>query len=361
MKIRPTVRQLSERSFEVEHEPLKGDFLDCALGKNSFGTSEKVLEFAREYNWSGLQDAPDTSYRDLKQAICRFWCDWADLKPDNIKIANGSMVVLSRLNKVFLDPGTKVLGYVPQFSEYMCEVMRLGGIYEAVLLNPKERYRFNLEKLLSKLSQDYAIVYVDNPINPTGHFISLDDVEVLIKEAEKHDVLAILDEAYGDYIEEEHSAVNLIHKYKNLVITRTFTKGYGIGKIRVGYAVIPAEIGRYYDKIDLPFSVSEMGAALCVVALQDHDFIIRLRQMVTFEKAKIVKGLAERGYLISETHESVPIFIAGHQDEGFDLRDHMLNKGIYALSGTSFENLGINYVRINTPANSEDFLDRLSQ
>jgi len=359
MNIRPAVRQLARKSYEAESGLPTENILDCALGKNSFGTSEKVVEFAKHYHWSDLWQHPDTSYGDLKQEICQFWSDYADLKVANIKVANGSCVVLSRLNKLFIEPGVKVLGYVPQFREYMVEVMVLEGNYEAVPLNPQEGFKFNLDRLLSKIKPDYCIVYVDNPNNPTGQLISLSDIETIIGEAAKKDIIVIIDEAYGDYVEEKHSAVNLIKEFRNLVVTRTFTKGYGIGQLRVGYAIMPTELGDYYNRIDLPFSVSTMGAALAREAILDQDFILNLRQQVKVEKEKLTRELSQRGYVIGETCQSCPIFILGHKDKNVDLKEELLSKGILTTSGSDWENLGKNYVRVNTPPRAEDFLARL--
>jgi histidinol-phosphate aminotransferase len=361
MNIRSAVRQLVRKSYEAESEPAKGDVLDCALARNSFGTSPKVVEFAKHYDWSDLWQHPDTSYRDLKQEICKFWSDYADLTVANIKVANGSCVVLSRLNKLFIEPGVKVLGYIPQFKEYMVEVMVLGGNYEAVPLDPRKNFRFNPDRFLSRIKPDHCIVYIDNPNNPTGQLISLSDIDTIIREAAKNDVIVIIDEAYGDYIEEKYSAVNLIKEYKNLVVTRTFTKGYGIGRFRVGYAILSTELGGYYNRIELPFSVSTMGASLAREALLDQDFILNLRQQVKAEKEKLTRELSERGYLIGETCESCPLFVLGHKDKDVDLKEDLLSKGILTISGTDWENLDKNYVRVNTPRRAEDFLARLER
>ena len=305
LALRSAVRELVRKSYEEESEPQKGDILDCALGRNSFGTSTRVLEFAQHYEWFDLWQHPDTSYSDLKQEICGFWSDYADLIASNIKVANGSCVVLSRFNKLFIEPGTRVLGYVPQFKEYMIEAKILGGIYEAVPLDYKEKFRFSLDRFLSKLAPDYCIAYIDNPNNPTGQLIELDDIEILVREAEKKNIITIIDEAYGDYMEEKNSAVRLINRYENLVVTRTFTKGYGIGRFRVGYAILSTELGEYYNRIELPFSVSTMGASLAREAIKDHEFILTLRQQVRTEKKKLTNELSRRGYSVAESWNSL--------------------------------------------------------
>jgi histidinol-phosphate aminotransferase len=361
MDIRPAIRQLTRKSFEEESEPQKGDILDCALGRNFFGTSEKVVKLAKHYDWSQLWDVPDTSYKDLKRQICRFWSGYADLKIENIKVANGSAVFLSRFLKLFIEPGVKVLGYIPQFEVYHPEIAVLGGKYESVLLDPQENFRFNLHRFLNKITPDYSIVFIDNPNNPTGQFISLSDIETIIREAAKKEIIVIIDEAYGDYVEEKYSAVNLFNNYQNIVVTRTFTKGYGIGQFRVGYAILSTELGDYYNRIELPFSVSAMGAVLASEALVDQDFLIKMRHQVKAEKEKLTKELSKRGYLFAETCDSCPLFIMRHKDKDIDLKEYLLSKRILTTPGIDWENLNKNWVRVNTPRNAEDFLARLER
>jgi histidinol-phosphate aminotransferase len=119
------------------------------------------------------------------------------------------------------------------------------------------------------------------------------------------------------------------------------------------------ELGDYYNRIELPFSVSTLGAALAREAIQDQDFILNLRQQVKVEKGRLTKELGKRGYIIGETCESCPIFILGHKDENVNLQEELLRKGILTASGTDWENLGKNYVRVNTNPRAEDFLLRL--
>ncbi len=274
MKIRLAIKQLVQESYGTHAERYNTSVLDCALGRNSFGTSRKVIECGNKYDWSKLYQHPDTRYYHLKQEICRFWSNYANIKTTNVKVANGSNVILSRINKLFIESGTKVLGYVPQFTRYMVEVAILGGVYEAVPLDRRDYFKFNEKKFLGSLTKLHSIVYIDNPNNPTGQLISLTQIEAIVKNAQKKNVAVIIDEAYGDYVEEKYSAINMVREYENLIVTRTFTKGYGIGQFRVGYAIMPDALSEFFNKIELPFSISEMGASLAKEALLDQTFIL---------------------------------------------------------------------------------------
>ena len=336
-----------------------GNILDCGLGHNSIGTSKKVVEFAKNYDWSHLHRVPDTTYQRLKKQICTFWSDYADLQIENIKVANGSSVFLSRFNKLVIEKEKIVLGYMPQFMEYLNEVKVLEGSYESVFQSPQTGFTFNPDEFIRHMRGYHSVVYIDNPNNPTGQIIGLEAIETILKEAKKKETIVIVDEAYGDYFKRSYSAINLVERYKNLVVTRTFSKGFGVGQFRIGYGVLSTELGEAYDKIDLPFSVSELGADLAREALLDYDFIKKVREQIIKQKKKLIQEFRRRGYLIGQTHPSSPIFIIGHKDPQVDLKTEFLSQRILTASGSGWLNLGKNYVRINTPPNADQLISLL--
>ena len=363
MKVKFHLRTVERKTFMDKSElaALRSfSGLNCRGGARHLGFPQTVVEFAQKCDWaSNMWQLGDATYEGLREALCKFWSDCAELKPEQIKIGHGSMQVLERINKVFIERGTKVLGCAPQFIEYVTEVIISGADYKAVLLDPEENFRFDTGRIISEIKPDYCLIYIDNPNNPTGQLISLGDIEEIVREAEKKDVVALVDEAYADYAEKENSAVNLVNRYQNLIVTRTFTKGYQFAGIRVGYGIFPPELSDYYDKIDIPFPIPAVGSYLAKEALLDQEFIQGLRQRVKSIKEKLVTGLKERGYLVSDTLETCPIFILGHKDKDYDLRKYLLSKGILTVSGNDYMNLGKNYVRVTIPAKAEDFLDRL--
>lgn len=357
MKVRACLNHLTRKSY-VSLEPInkRGELLDCSLGSNLFGVSQRVLDAAKEYDWSGVWRYPDPTYLDLKEKLSGFWAKYADLDKRQIQIANGAAVVLERVNKIFIDSGAKVLGYSPQFTEYTTDVEACGGKYEAVILDPEERFKFHVERLLTRITEDYSLLYIDNPNNPTGQVITLNQIEEIIRQASKKGVVVIIDEAYGDYMGKENSAVNLVNKYTNLIVVRSFSKGFGLAGLRIGYGISSSELAAYYQKIDIPFSVSQVSCFLAVQALLDEDFIRNCRKMVKREKAKLIAGLEERGYFVSESFESCPIFVLGSSDGEISLETRLLSKGILTEDGEGFRNLGSKYVRVNTPPSAERFL-----
>lgn len=360
MKVKPYLAHLTRESYVDQKSTLRQEgILDCSLGTNPFGASIKVLKAAREYSWSQVWLYPDPSYKELTREICMLWSEHADLDPEQIQVSHGASIVLERLNKMLVGPGSRVLGYSPQFTEYITEVEACGGKYEAAVLDPDDNFKFHADRLLAIISSEHCLIYIDNPNNPTGQVIALQEIEEIVRQASTRDITVVVDEAYADYMSRENSAVNLINKYSNLVVVRSFSKGLGLAGLRVGYGILPPQLNHYYQKINLPFSVSSVSCYLAREALLDQDFLHNCRAMVQQEKKKLILGLREKGYLISESSESCPIFVLGRQDKDINLREELLKRGILTVAGTDFRNLGANYVRVNIPAQAEEFLSRL--
>lgn len=317
------------------------------------------MEAAGRFEWSAICPYPDPFYKELRQRIIQFWADCAELKAEQVQIADGAIVLLERLNKLFIDPGSRVLGYSPQFTEYVTEIEASGGIYEAVLLRPEENFSFRVERMLRRMKREHCLVYLDNPNNPTGQLIGLEEIEAIALEARRKEIVVIVDEAFGDYLEKDKSAINLVNKYPNIIVVRTFSKAFGLAGLRVGYGVFPLEMAPFYRKINVPFVISAVSCYLAGEALADQAFIHRCRNIVSREKRRLIEGLRQRSYLISETHDCCPIFLLGCQDETRDLREELLARGILTEGGRGFRDLGNNYVRVNTPSRADDFLSRL--
>ena len=362
MKVRFHLKSLTRKTYVLE-EPVtrEAEFLDCAVGCNVYGASEKVLEAAKEYDWSQVWRCPDPRYKDLKEKIAEFWSGYADVQINQIQIGRGSIDILVGVNRIFLEIGAKVLGYSPQFTGYVADIRACGAKYDVVILRPEENFKFYIERLLEKISLEHSLIYIDNPNNPTGQMISLSAIEAVVREARNKDVAVIVDEAYGDYMEQSDSAVNLINKYNNIVVARSFSKGLGLCGLKIGYGILPAELSAYFDNVTPPFRTTAIGVYLAGVALSDRDFIASCRQRVKNEKAKLVKGLSEMGYLTSESYEYCPILVIGHKNKELDLKQELVTKGILAAPGTGFDNLSKNYVRVSLPAKAEDFLARLTR
>jgi len=333
-------RELKRR--EVSREKL----LDCSLGENPFGCSPLVRKALKEIERSDVERYPkEAYYSQLKEKIAEYWSEVASVK--HVLLGGGSMHVLERINLLFLGKGRKVLGYCPQFTEYILEARLLETKYEYVPLSMERNFKFDVGVFLDEINGSYDLIYIDNPNNPTGQTIALKDIEEIVQKASKEDVAVILDEAYGEFMEKKESALSLVEAYENLIVTRSFSKGFGLPGLRVGYAVCGDQLGEFLEKVDVPFSVNSIAALLAQKALEDEAFLQRCKEKIKHVKARLIAEFNANDYFVAETSPVVPIFIVGK--ENVDLYREFLRRNVITTPGSEFIGLGANYVRIRTP------------
>jgi len=330
-------------------------FIDCALGINPFGCSPLLKEALESFDVTCLNKYPDFPYRELKKDLVSYWRDVTEIEAENIKFGCGSMDILERLNRIFIDRGSKALGYCPQFTDYMTDVESCGGVFEYAALGPQKNYRFDGEELLSKLDDGHRLIYIDNPNNPTGQVIPLPEIQHVVEKAAKKGVCVIVDEAYGDYIGKEESAISVVMQYQNLVVVRSFSKGFGLAGARVGYMVTSRLIADYYSKVEMLFIVSTFGQFAAQVALKDESFLRDSISKVRHIKRRILDTL--KVLRVLETDLRVPIMILQHPSENVDLHEEFNKHGVLTEAGEDFVELGKNSVRLRVPADDADIIN----
>jgi len=334
-------RELRKRGVSRE------ELLDCSIGENPFGCSPLVRQALEEIERSDVEEYPKQEYYSkLKEKIAEYWSEVANIK--NILLGAGSMYVLERINLLFLGKGKKVLGYCPQFTEYAIEATLLGAKCQYVPLLKEKNFKFDMGMFLEEINETYDLIYIDNPNNPTGQTIALKDIEEIVDRASKEDVAVIIDEAYGEFIEKKESALSLMNMYNNLIVARSFSKGFGLPGLRVGYAVCGDLLGGFLEKVDVPFSVNNVAALLAQKALEDEGFLQWCKEKIKHVKGKLTDEFKANNYIVAETSPVVPIFLVG-TEENVDLYRSFLQKKVLTTPGSGFAGLGPKFVRIRTP------------
>ncbi len=325
-------------------------YLDCALGINPYGYSPQVKE-----EWRVLQDLVHQYPLYSKEPILEYWADVVNLQEENLFIDAGSYGILERINKLLISEGSLVLGYSPQFTDYITDVKCSGGLYETVLMCAENNFKFNGNDLVSTLCNYYTAVYIDNPNNPTGQVIPLEAIYNIALKAAEHNVLVIIDEAYGDYMDKCNSAISLIGKLENIFVVRSFSKGFGLAGLRVGYMFAPKGLSALYEKVTHPFTVNAPGLHLAYQALADVDFMSNAKKKIAATKVKIAELCGKLKIL--ETDPAVPLLTIGHKNDDIDLQEEFMKHHVISTSGSHFYGLGKNYVRIRVPR--EEMVDML--
>lgn len=350
-RIAEGVRRHLKKSYAIESEELFTDFdVDCGEGINMVMASDKARRAFAELDFAMAGPYPHSPA--LKDAIAAHAPAVAaggrPLARGNIFLCDGSIGGLYLINRLFLEPGDRVLGYVPQFSEYETDVKMRGCAFDSVALRPEDHFRFDADAFIAALRPEHKLAYLDNPNNPTGQIIPLAAIEKILAAAGTLGVPVVVDEAYGDYMEPDGSALTLWGKYENLLVVKTFSKGFGLAGLRAGYLALPDALTQAMSNITNPYAVSALSRHVAARAVADTAFLAGLRRKTADIKQELLRPWKRLS--VAHTAPTVSISLLTHADPAVDLAREFARRRVLVISGTDFSGIGKNSVRFRVPA-----------
>ncbi|MBS6952261.1 MAG: histidinol-phosphate aminotransferase family protein [Enterocloster asparagiformis] len=271
----------------------------------------------------------------------------AELSPKNICIGNGSYDLLCNLNTLYLDNSRTVLCYAPQFSAYVDHVHCIGAQYRAFALKEADNYRFSADAFINFMEQNAgSMVCIENPNNPTGQIIPIDQIDRIASAAERLQMAVVVDEAYGDYMPLENSAVCLVRNHRHLMVTRSFSKGYGMAGIRMGYGIGSPEVVEQLQKLISPFNCNSLARHLSMEMLKDKSYAERLMETTARSKHLIQEKISRFRHLkLAHTSPSTPIMLM-ITERNVDLSKILAQAGVSSVSGEAYDYIDKNAVRL---------------
>ncbi len=326
------------------------NLIDCSLGINPFGMSEKVASSLYDISIEDISHYPKSN-DGLKNLVRQYWETQEILSEEQIQFAHGGMGACELLNRILLNEKSNVLGYCPQFTEYILDVEKSGACFTFISLDSDRNFKFDSEAMIMAMDESHDVIYLDNPNNPTGQIISLDEIEKIVKKASELDIAVIVDEVYGDFMSKENSAISLVNQYDNLLIVRSFSKGFGLAGLRIGYVIVPKSFVRYFEKAVIAFPINSVGQNAIRHVFEDPEFIVSSMENIAVNKRKLIHEVKK--FQILHTDDTVPILTLMHPDESIDLQNELLEKGLLTNSCKTYHNLSKNCVRLRIPAEIE--------
>lgn len=258
---------------ELERELGISNILKLASNENPLGASPKAVAALAD-PLKALELYPDGSGYKLKAALAaRFGLDSAQ-----ITLGNGSNDVLELVARAFLCSGRSAVFSEHAFAVYPIVSQAAGAELRVAKANPSDHpsmpYGHNLPNLLARVADNTRVVFVANPNNPTGTWLGKDDLLGFLRRLPA-DVIVVLDEAYTEYVQEPDfpDALVWLDEFPNLVVTRTFSKIYGLAGLRVGYAVSSPAIADMLNRVRQPFNTNSLALAAAEAALADDTFL----------------------------------------------------------------------------------------
>jgi histidinol-phosphate aminotransferase len=216
---------------------------------------------------------PDGNGFDLKQALCGFY----GVRPEQVVLGSGSNDVLELVARAFLCAGASSVYAQHAFVVYPLATQAVGATGIEV---PAREFRHDLEAMGAAVRADTRVLWVANPNNPTGTFAPADQVRALLGRVPRR-VIVVLDEAYNEYLPDalRVDTTRWLDDHPNLVITRTFSKAYGLAGLRVGFALAHPEVADLLNRVRLPFNVNSLAQVAARAALDDQAFVARSREL----------------------------------------------------------------------------------
>jgi histidinol-phosphate aminotransferase len=272
----PGVRELKPYQPGKPIEELQREFrlqevIKLASNENPLGPSPRALA-AIESGLSELARYPDGNGFILKQALCAK----LGVNLNQVTLGNGSNDILELMTRTFVQPGQEVIFSQHAFAVYPIATQAVGG--KAVIV-PAKDWGNDLDGMIKAITENTRVMFIANPNNPTGTWIRRDALARFLDQVPEH-VIVVLDEAYFEYaihpameVEGYPDGMDLLHSYQNLVVSRTFSKAYGLAGLRVGYSVSQPIIADLLNRVRQPFNVNSLALLAATAALQDEEHI----------------------------------------------------------------------------------------
>ncbi len=237
-----------------------------ASNENPLGASQKAKTAVQELIID-IASYPDGSAFELKKALASFLA----VSDKQVSVGNGSNELLELVARIFAGKGDEIIFSQYAFAVYPISAQVVGATSVCV---PALNWGHDLEAMLAAITEKTKVIYIANPNNPTGTLISVSEWEAFISQVPEH-IIVVLDEAYFEFVQtgKTVNGLDYLAEYDNLLVSRTFSKAYGLASLRVGYMVGGEELIGYIEKVRMPFNVNQFAQVAAIAALNDPQFV----------------------------------------------------------------------------------------
>ena len=314
------------------------DYINLASNESALGPSPLAIESYKS-RVNNLYQYPDGSNFNLRESISKRY----SLNIDQIVCGAGSDDLIDNLIRSFAGTDDEVL-----YSQYGFLMYPI--ISKAVGANPvfvkENNFRLDVESLLSGITKKTKVIIFANPNNPTGSYITDIELNYLCKEV-PNDILIVIDAAYAEYVvsEDYTSGIKLVEKFDNLVMTRTFSKLYGLAALRIGWMYSSIKLANIINNVRLPFNVNLAAQAAGSEAILDFQHEKKVRDLNLECLELLVKGLNNLDYEVLPSVANFVLVNFGNKQNAETVAKHLNNEKILVRT---LNNYGLpEYIRIS--------------
>ena len=339
---------------ELERELGISNIIKLASNENPLGPGQKVLD-AISAELPELSRYPDGNGFALKQVLANKHA----LEIEQITLGNGSNDILELLTRAFVAPDNEVVFSQHAFAVYPIVTQAVGATAVVV---PAKNWGNDLDAMLAAITDKTRLVFVANPNNPTGSCVARNALKDFISAVPDH-VIVVIDEAYFEYAQDLltdfESAEHYLAKSPNLIVTRTFSKAYGLAALRIGYSLSSPEIADFLNRVRQPFNVNSLAMAAAVAALADEQhlndsLVLNKTGLEQYHQACIELGL--------EWIPTAANFICINvKQNGRDVFESLLHKGVIVRPVDNYDMPEFIRITVGTEAENQRCIDALTE
>ncbi len=330
-----SIEEIAE-SYGIDAESI----IRLASNENPLGPSPLAVKEAFEaLKASHLYPDPEA------KELCSALKDYLNVNSE-IVVGNGSDDILEQVVKIFLTPGDEAIIATPTFSYYGILVKMYGGTAVQIPLKEgQDSFSFDVNALLNSIGDKTKLVFICSPNNPTGNLISESEMEEILEKGK----IVVLDEAYAEFT--ESSLAGLTEAYSNLVVTRTFSKAFGLAGLRVGYCACSSELRELILRVKQPFNVSLVAQKAALAALKDREHLERSVKLAKEGREFILKEARALGL---RAYDSQGNFVLIKAEGRPEIVEELFRRGVIVRGCGSFPGLSEDYFRVSVGLEEEN-------
>jgi|TARA_B110000483_G_scaffold38727_1_gene47822 histidinol-phosphate aminotransferase len=297
------------------------NIIKLASNENPLGISPLAKKAITEA-LSEVQRYPDGNGFYLKDALSQKF----NLNPDQLILGNGSNDILELVARTFLSVDDEAIYSEHAFAVYPLVVKSVGAIGREI---PARNYQHDLDSFRGAITKKTKVIFIANPNNPTGTLIPKDQIQDFLNDVPSN-IIVVLDEAYDEYLDEENKSIAFgwLATYKNLIISRSFSKAYGLAGLRVGFGAGCNTLIELMNRIRQPFNVNFIAQQAAIASLHDEDFIRLSRKINNDGMNQIVLAFDSLGIEYIPSHGNFVSFKLEDETDAMLYYQHLLKNGI---------------------------------
>ncbi|MEO6227947.1 MAG: histidinol-phosphate transaminase [Thermomonas sp.] len=332
---RPGIREL--RAYDPGHDLISlrrrfaqaqrvdAPLVELGSNENPYGASPHARQAIVDA-LAGIHRYPDPLGGDLKRALAAFH----GFETSRLLLGNGSHELLMQFAQVFAGPGDEVVASKFGFAVYALAAQAAGATFRPAPALPRGhamQHGHDLAELRAAIGPRTKLVYLANPNNPTGTWFAADVFEAFIASVPT-DVIVVVDEAYAEFVDapDYTSALPLVARYPNLVVTRSFSKAYALAGLRVGFAVADPGLIAVMERIRESFNVNALGLAAAEAALSDAAHLRASIAGNAAQRDALTSALRERGLHVSQSQTNFLLVAFG--DRASQIEAGLVSRGV---------------------------------